>query len=223
MASDSQHVKHFWVASGPFIESYLLWLPSSKDAGASTALLSFYDADGSLVNEAELTSKAGNPTALEVGQFLGSCKLESGIRHAHLMVRYANPCWWGCRLISGASASMLGEPEIISGERTGFMPVVFSSSRHPLLCVVNHSQEEARLRCQLFFGARIPETELLISPMGVRLLALDVEFETSLPKDSAKTLRAYLRFGMHGGGVVGTQVFELYPGSKKEEFISAVG
>jgi len=221
--SDFQDIKHFWIASGPFIESYLIFIPPQGLSTPASALLSFFDADGALANEAEITAVPGQPTVLEMGQFLGSCKLESGIRHGHLVVQSPSSAWCGCRLLSGASASILGEADVVSSQRAGFMPVVFSGSRHPLLCAVNHSQEEAHLRCQLFFGARIPETELTIAPNGVRLLALDVEFETSLPKDGAKSLRAYLRFGARGSGIIGVQVLELYPGPKNEEFVNAVG
>lgn len=222
MTTQAEPVQHFWVASGPFMESYFLFVPS-LDSNSCSARLSFYDADGARVNDSEVKGIPGHPMVLEVGQFLGSCKLESGLRHAHLVVENEGKAWAGCRLTSGSSASMTGSFTQVTPERTGFMPVVFSAARHPLLCAVNYSQEELHIRCQLFFGARIPETELVIAPNGARLLALDLEFEQSLPKEAGKTVRAYLRFGVKGAGSGGVQVFELYPGPKGGEFVSAVG
>ncbi len=231
MAYDvNDNTRHFWVASGPFVETCLIFIPefSAKSSvggigGRSEAQLSFFDADGTLVNEAEISALAGQPAVLEVGQFLGSCKLESGIRHAHMVLRSKDRAFAACRMTGGAGASMLGPLTDVNVDRTGFMPVVFSAVRHPLLCAINYSQEDFDLRCQLFFGSRIPETELAVPGNGARLLALDVEFEQSLSKDAGKTIRAYLRFGAKGNGTGGIQFFELYPAPKNEEFVSGVG
>lgn len=220
------HIRHFWVASAPFVETYLIFVPefcTSRAGERSAAQLTFFDADGIIVNEAEISALAGQAAVLEVGQFLGSCKLESGIRHAHLVLQSRDNAWAACRMTSGASASMLGLFTDINAEQTGFMPVVFSAVRHPVLCAVNYSGEDFDLRCQLFFGSRIPETELVVPGNGARLLALDVEFEQSLSKDAGKTLRAYLRFGVKGNGTGGIQLLELYPAPKNEEFVSGVG
>lgn len=226
--------RHFWVASGPFLETYLIFLaPPSCPGGVSHAegvsgQLHFFDADGTLVNETNLSLEPGRPSTLEVGQFLGSCKLESGIRHSHCIVNFPSAPsfvspWIVCRILSKTGATIVGEPDLVSNERNSFAPVVFSPVRRPLLCVINQEEEEIKLRCQLFLGSRVPEAELTVSPLGARLLSLDVEFENSLPQEPGKTVRAYMRLGMKGGGVAGVQLLEAYAGARNEQFVSAVG
>lgn len=218
---DSTNCKHYWVTSSPFANSYLFVSPLDPVADSLKCRLSFFDPDGFLCNEAAVLLRQGGSGVIEIKQFLGSCKLESGIKHAHLVLEADPKAFTLCRLLSKGGMCFLGDAQLASPNRSAFSPVVFGANRKTLLCIVNQSKDEAHLRIQLFCGSRVPETELILPALGSRVMGIEPEFEQFLLSENLKTHRGYLRFGVRGAATLGIQVLEAYGNENGEDFLSA--
>ena len=215
--------KHFWVASAPSLESVISILPRPGQEAPEDVQLVFIDPDGNLINESAVQVSPTQPAFIESGFFLGACKLESGIKHAHLVANAATPMTFVTRVFSPSGAIMLGDLERIDSDRNSFAPVVFSPMRHVLIAVVNQLPDEAHVRCQLFCASRIPEIEIEIPPLGCRLLELNREFEQFLQQEGGgKSVRAYLRFAVRGAASCGVHVLESYSHAQGKDFINAI-
>ena len=110
----------FWICSSSFLESALFMVPNSEAAGS--VRLELYDCDGARINDVECSFPPGEVGAIELDQLLGSCKLESGVKHAHLRVisSGASP---RLRMFSKTGGLIVGEPAKISGKRPTFFPL----------------------------------------------------------------------------------------------------
>src|SRR4051812_34599375 len=84
IVAEGEDKSHFWMCSSPFVESALFMVPRTDCAGS--ACLEVFDCDGARVNEIECSFPPGEVGSLELDQLMGSCKLESGIKHAYLRV-----------------------------------------------------------------------------------------------------------------------------------------
>src|SRR5262245_15442452 len=85
MQSESQTAAHFWIGTSRFFDT-TLFLLRDKRAGEGETVLTVLDPDGQEINRLSVEASAEEPTIFEVDQFLGGCKIESGIRHAHVVV-----------------------------------------------------------------------------------------------------------------------------------------
>jgi len=205
--SISQH--HFWIASGPFIESTLILAPAPLQGermpcGGS---LKFFDADGSLVNESEVQLTNEKIAVFELAQFLSSCKLESGIRHGHLFLESSGGLSPHVRFHTKDQAFFSESSCLISQHKSNFFPVTISPHQTSMLCLVNHGQSEVEVRCRLLFKKRSPETNITIPPMGAYLMSVDAEFADYIASDS-RTINAYLRIGIKGDGKAGVNLLQ---------------
>lgn len=229
-APESGVSSHFWVSTFPYFETTLVITPplyslplfSSTSSSSITSRLFFYDADGKLINDSSLETSSGAVSMLELDQFLGGCKLESGLKHAHLIVRSPAGTGHHCRIQGREYAAMLGEPFRISAAKAGFFPVTFSTDRSNLLTLINYSMEEANLRCRLFLGKRCPEVVWSIPALGSRVINIEVEFREYAEAKEGQQLQAYLRVTTKSNGL-GAQLVERSESSSEQgAFVSGI-
>ena len=216
---------HFWVASYPFFESTLFVLaPSATDQqGELSSSIRIYDPDGAEINEISVGFRGAGVGVFELEQFLEACKLESGLKHAHVVVTspFATRHW--CRIHTRQGAAMLGEPVTVCDSEGAFFPITFARDRACLLCFVNYGEETARVRCRLFCGKRTPETFVAVPRLGARILVLQAQFPEFASIDEGRQLQAYVRLSTQEGQSVGVQLVENLNASKDGGVFSAVG
>jgi hypothetical protein len=232
-SNEANTTSHFWVSTFPYFESTLVITPPISATAATSSKLLFYDADGQLVNESIIETGAQSVTQLELDQFLGGCKLESGLKHAHLVVQSPLGSGHHCRIHGREYAALLGEPFPISAAKAGFFPLTFSADRSSLLAIINFGAAEANLRCRLFLGKRCPEVVWSIPALGSRVINLEVEFrEYTESKETARTqvqtgtreaqgAQAYLRVTTKSSGL-GVQLIERSEFSVEQGIFSSL-
>jgi len=213
-------VSNFWVSAYPYFESTLFVSAPPERSGAAQAII--YDPDGMLVNEVTISARPGQLGILEMGPLLGSCKIESGIKHAHLEVR--SPPGFGhiVRLHTSSLATLLGEPVEISQRQTNFFPLTFAENKSLFVCLVNYAEREAKVRCRLYFGRRMPEVECIVPPLGCRLLDMNSEFSEYSVVAGGKERPGYIRLSSSIEQGCGAQLLEVSQAGKEGYIFSAV-
>ena len=190
------------------------------------ALIRLFDCDGGLVNELEMGSAGGNPAGIELDPLLERCKLESGLRHGHLMVEHAPEIRPVCRLQNRAGAVISGASLPITQAHAMFSPVCLSPERSSLVTLVNYGAVEAQVRVRLMFSSRSPDVIYSVPPFGAKVVCLEQEFfdvlvsgfgkpagKKSEPKEEKPErtfpeTRAYVRVSVRNEQHVGVQLIE---------------
>lgn len=205
--------QHFWVASSRYFETTLFVVPTIdiEKSSSEPTKISLFDSDGELFNELELRLEGGNHGCLELEQFLGACKLESGIKHAHAIVDPGAGARCVCRIHSREGASFMGEASRVTADRGAFFPTTISSGVSPYLALVNCGSVPTELRCRLFCGKRTPEIAVVLPGGGSRFIGIQQEFAAFLDGESAQ---AYLRISTRSTAGIGAQLLESYEGQQ---------
>jgi hypothetical protein len=229
-ASPQLTENHFWISSYPFFESTLLVVPSAAatlDAqkpleGQRLAVqMRVYDGDGELINDAQLEFPSSDIQFFELEPLLGACKLESGMKHAHLVVTAPSGTGVYCRMHTRESAALLGEPVLVDTTQGTFFPMTFASDRSNLLCIINRGAQEAVLRCRLFVGKRSPEASWTVPAWASKVVSIESEFREYAKTDEGQQLQAYVRLSTKAGEL-GTQLVERTDGPQEAGFFTSV-
>lgn len=219
--------QHIWAATYPFIDSVLFISQASLPPGSGhlptvDAIIQAFDPDGDCINEIFLNVPLTPVCAFPVDQFLESCKLEGGIKHAHLVVRTNLQSRVLCRLQSNQGAVLLGEPTKIFGEQATFFPIQVSANQTTIFPLLNYGNTPAVVRCRLYIGKRSPETSLVIPPRGCRVLNIKSDFEDFFPEASERPTQAYVRLSTRSDRPVGIQMIETIPAKESGILLTAV-
>lgn len=201
-------VSHFWVGSSPFFETTLFITPPFKSSETQSSKIELYDADGTLVNELEASFPEGEVGVFELSQVLSRCKLESGLRHGHLIVTSKKGSNHRCRIFTKEGASFLGQPSHVSDNQGTFFPVTFSEDRSSLLAVVNHKADPISIKLRLFCGQRAPDTYCIVPGYASRLFGVEEEFSDVVADLGDRSLQGYLRLGAKREASYGVQLIE---------------
>ncbi|MBN8549301.1 MAG: hypothetical protein J0M12_08310 [Deltaproteobacteria bacterium] len=223
MNSNASLTSHFWVCAYPFVETTLFLVPAlSPDAAlASATSIELYDADGALSNEVELDFPAGQVGILELDSIMGGCKLESGLKHGHMLVRSPAGTSPYLRMHTREGAALIGEPAAFGADRSTFFPLTMDEGRSYYLTVVNHGKAQAALKCRLFCAKRSPETLISIPAFGSRVISLENEF-AEYSAESGKQMQAYLRLSTKSETTLGVQLLERTEGKNEGGIFYAV-
>ena len=230
----SSVTSHFWVGSHPFFDSTLLVAPPfpnliSEDGETkieSVAIepsqIQIYDPDGYVVNELTFLFPQSAPGVLELDQLMAECKMESGMKHGHMVVHSPYRTQHACRIHTREGGAFMGEPSVVNSKRSAFFPITFAEDRSSLLCVVNYGEELARLRCRLYCGSRTPEAIVAVPGMGSRVISIPAQFPEYGEIEPGKYLQAYVRLGTQGESRLGVQAIERTE-TKENGLFNAVG
>lgn len=220
--SGSPAGEHFWVSTYPFFESTLFCVPAPSSLEPSHASLKIFDCDGALVNEAALSYGAGKVGVVELDAFLGGCKLESGLKHAHVIASGSSNVSFFCQLHAREAGAILGSTLNVYATQPAFYPITLSEERRNFVTVVNHGETASTIRCRLFCGSRTPEISVLVPGYGARIIGVESEFADCGVKAGEKQLQAYVRFSTKGESGLGVQLVERFSGSKENNFYQSV-
>jgi hypothetical protein len=216
---------HFWVCTYPFFSTTLFLIPPGgvrAGEGGWKSALRLFDADGVLVNDVGLQIPEGRVGVVDLDILLGSCKLESGMKHGHLQVSSEAGTKHICRLFARERGAMMGQPQVLSAERVTFFPIVLADDRAPFVALINQSPRNASVKCKLFCGSRNPETECVVPAMGARVLSITGEFADFMETPGEKQLQAYLRLGVRDSETLGAQLVERVRVARDNEYYTSV-
>ncbi len=218
-------IAHYWVATYPYFETTLFLsrgvggasvvdpsttAPDSSSGGS--VYLELHDADGMAINEAEVQLQPGATTALELDSLLGAAKLESGLKHAHLVVRAPVGVRTLCRIHNRMSASFMGAARLLAFQRSMFLPVSLGpepvlAGRSYLVCLVNTGLSAAVVKLRLQVGNRSPEGFVEVPPLGARVIDFTGEFRDALV-ELDRLCVVYARISTRADVPVGVQLIE---------------
>ena len=220
--TQAELVSHFWVSAYPYFDSSLISVQSIDSANSDRAQirLDFLDADGRPFNEVSLSYDQRETGILELEPFMSGCKLESGMKHAHLVVRSPKNVRHQLRIHTREAVSFLGALAPLNRVAVPCLPIWFSERRSNFLSVINQSEIVAQVKCRLFFGSRSPELVINIPPLGIRLIHLESQF----PEISAKErgVQAYARLVTLNEASCGVQFLECAEGPNGANLFSSV-
>jgi hypothetical protein len=222
--SGSSITSHFWVCAYPFVETTLFIVPPHpRDSAIGVASKAeLYDADGGVANEVELSFPPSQVGMLEMDTIMGGCKLESGLKHGHLVVQTAPGFSTYLRMHTREGGALLGEPASLGSDRSTFFPLTMDEGRNYYLAIVNHGKAQAHLKCRLFCAKRSPETLISVPALGSRIVSLESQFPDYSAADVGKQLQAYVRLSTKSDTVLGVQLLERVEAKKDTGIFYAV-
>ena len=135
-----------------------------------------------------------------------SCKIHSGLKHAHLYVMNDVGASFSVRAGTNGTASILNEPFPLSKSDAACFPIVFAPNKRTFISVVNHSEIPGKFRCKLIAGKRSPETLITVPPLGASIINAEVEFPEFFSRE--RSTQAYVRLSSASEGSLGVTCFE---------------
>lgn len=212
--------EHFWVASYPFFDTSLIitppQLPADEVKDKTWSVIDVYDCDGTKVNSVEVTFDPDAVATLQLDPFMGSCKLESGFKTAHIAARTELPgVKHRCRIVSHEHACLMGPSFSVLPVMPAFFPVSFAPGKQNFITAVNYGSAESSLRIRLFFGTRTPEALFSIPAMGARIISLEAEFADCADRAADRSMQAYIRLTSKLDAGFGVQLLERSEGPKE--------
>lgn len=211
---------HLWVSASPYFESVLL-IAADPDRGGGSVQLSLFDASGEPVNEVEVQYPADAPYLLALEPLMGDCKLESGIRHGHLVVEHDESVVVLHRLQAKESAVLQGPPALVTEAAATFFPIIMAPDICSFLCAINLDQQDQRLRCRLFIGNRSPDVVVSVPARGSSLVMLEQSFLEFVPRAGESRVHAYVRLSTKSGRL-GVSLLEREGAESEQKVFSTV-
>ena len=173
------------------------------------------------MNEVTITFPSEEIYVVELEPLLGSCKLESGLKHAHAEVIVERGGFASCRVHTRDSAAIVGEPKVITPAMASFIPITLGAGRVNLILLLNRGEQEGVFRARLFFGKRSPEATWVIPPRGSRVVMVEAEFSSYISLEKGEQVQAYVRLSTKSGEL-GVQTLERTEGGKEEAFYASI-
>jgi hypothetical protein len=176
-----QTVIHHWVSTYPFFQTTLhLVTCDGGGRGPSVVRVRLFDPDGALLRDEEVVV-TGDGCEVPLGGMMEGCKIESGFKHAHLVLHLPSGVRSFCRLVSPWTGTTLGPPEFVAPESAAFYPVDLSMGRPTLFALLNCAPGPVNVRCRLLHPAGQQETVRSVPGFGVRLASLSDDFDGVAP------------------------------------------
>lgn len=220
MRRQNQDGEHFWVASYPFFDTALIITPpvlvSSDVQSDRWSQVDVYDCDGAQVNSVAVTFDPDSVATLQLDPLMGSCKLESGFKVAHIAAKSQLPgVKHRCRVVSHEHACLMGAGFSVLPIMPAFFPISFAPGKQNFITAVNYGPNEAAVRVRLFFGTRTPEILCTVPGMGARIISLETEFQDCAERATERSLQAYIRVTTKSDVGFGVQLLERTEGPKE--------
>ena len=208
----------FWVCTSPFLQTTLFLIPDIFKDEKNTKFsseLKLYDPDGEIINEVSVESHSNQISIHELDNLMASCKLESGMKYAHLEVKSPKNVKHYCRFHTREGACFVGEPDHVSERQGTFFPVTFAQERSTFIALVNRSTKTSNVRCRLYCGKRTPETICNVPALGSRVISLSAVFPEYAVVESGNVVPGYVRVTANTEEAVGAQIVEKIQGKQE--------
>lgn len=181
--------------------------------------ITLYDPDGFRLNQVKASFDTSGVGVLELEALLAGCKLESGLKHCHVVIHCPEGGEVLARLQSREGACLMAEPMTIDGNAKVFLPVTLMKEGVSLLCLINQGEKEANLRVKFFCGSRSPEVVWVVPSYGSRVFEIGREFADYFDASAAEMTQAYVRLGVRGEYSIGAQLIERLPTPNAESIV----
>jgi hypothetical protein len=208
---------HFWMVTYPFFDSVLLIATGPEDVPIEFKI---YDVDGALTAETTLKFSAQTTTPLKFDELMSGCKMESGIKHAHVAARPKNAAFLSLQIESVEWSTPISPMRTVLAGAPIFAPFVVEKERAWIGGLVNINPVETLVRVRSIVSKTISEAQITVPGFGVRtisaaLFANHQEWEEGF---------GYLKLSVRGADEqIGVQVIEGILDKKARRHYSGVG
>lgn len=189
---------HFWGCACPFIETSLICGVETRVAEAQCRV-EIHDSDGQLINEIEFGTNADRLSVLELDPLLAACRIESGLKHCQLTVDTPSGVELCTRFQSHNSCSFAGPARYFSIDEPALIPIQIAADKKTMIAIINPVSEATHVRCRLYAAQRSPEINLVVPPLGSRVVAINVEFPDIYEAVATRSIPAYVRMTTRAG------------------------
>jgi len=189
--SSQENAINFWIATYPLFEAFLYIFPYADESEEKKVLvkLSFFDPDGACINNMQFEMNDFKPQKFNLDMFLGSCKLECGIRHGVLSLTASSKVACICQAISMEGMVVLSE--LKTRNRSAFVSLSCTANSFSLIPTINITSNPLELSCRLICASNEQEQKIIIPPYGTKILTPEMSFFKFLSKNG--TRNAYLK------------------------------
>lgn len=216
--NETVNTSHFWICDAPLCTTVLLGAPGapaerSAEDDSEVVSLTMYDCDGALAGSLKVGWSSLEVGVIDLRPLLVGCKVNSGFRHGHLVVKSKGTGRYLCRY-QGKQAVGISEPLRMAHSRESvFVPIRWGNEyEHTIVCV-NSVYEPSQVTMRLMLENRSPEVQINIPPHGVILLSLEKEFNLKTEGRSSDNtpMQGYVKFSCRSNSGVGVQLLERSP------------
>jgi hypothetical protein len=216
-------VSHFWFCCYPGFSTRILFSSVQRLSLSETSIIEVYDCDGELVNVAEVQFQDLPLGMLDLDPLVSSCKLESGLKHGHVVVRSAPEVQHQCRIQSRKSGIFFSIQRDVLKRRDLFVPICFAPDKTNYIALFNQSTDVSEVLARVFCGSRTPRADLEVPAMGARIFQLESLFPEYGYADDSTVQRAYLRLSLRNGGATGCTAFDRQLVQQDQDIFRSIG
>lgn len=211
-------VSHFWGIQSSFISTSIIAAPYrgpvTDDDGElprrETITAEIYDVDGALTNSVTLEFPHSETGILELAPLMGGCKISHGLQQCHVVLKSGSETRCAVRYQSLTDSFVAAELLAVRPREPSFVPLAISNLKEQVMALVNCQTEPAQLNCRMYYGTRTPELNVVIPPLGVKLVSIDADLleaqDIRVPPN--EVVQSYLRFHLKNSGLLGVQILE---------------
>ena len=206
----------------PYFESRIFFIPNDigKDY-ESLVKMKLYDQDGALINEIKMIVSSRSPLILDLENFMGDCKPESGIKYGSLLCEMDEFIGSYLRKKTKKVGVYVKELMDFNSKMPVFLPVNFSQTQSNVLMLLNEGNEEAQIEYRIIKGNRAPSRVLDLGQMNSRIIFLNEVFKDLINDFNDKNLDAYLQLTVLKGNLeVGAQIITYNSQAQEGDFFS---
>ena len=202
--------KKYWIMGFPYFESRIFFIPN--DIGRhyeSLVVMKLYDPDGAQINEIKMIVSSKSPLILDLENFMGDCKPESGVKYGSLICEMDEYIDSYMRFQNKKTGAYIGTLNDFNYKMPLFFPVNFSKANTSVLMLLNEGYEDAQVEFRILKGNRAPYKVIDLSKMNSRIIFLNEIFKELLSDLNDKSMQAYLKLSvLKGNSEVGAQFID---------------
>lgn len=220
--STNRIIKKYWIMGYPYFESRIFFIPNDigKDY-ESLVKMKLYDQDGALINEIKMIVSSRSPLILDLENFMGDCKPESGIKYGSLLCEMDEFIGSYLRFQTKRVGVYVKELMDFNSKMPVFLPVNFSQTQSNVLMLLNEGNEEVQIEYRIIKGNRAPSRVLDLGQMNSRIIFLNEVFKDLINDFNDKNLDAYLKLTVLKGNLeVGAQIITYNSQAQEGDFFS---
>lgn len=224
MENQNKVIKKYWVAGFPYFESRAFFVPNEiREGEESLVKMQVYDPDGAKINEITMVVNSTQPLVLDLENFMGDCKPESGLKYCLLVCEMDKCVDSYVRLQMKKSGSYESELKEFSEKTSLFFPLNFTKSKSSVLILANEIETPVKVCCKVLRGNRAPEKSVFLAPMSSRVVFLKDEFQDVLGDCEENTEQVYLRLSAgEDTALVGAQILYYFEGGGEDGIFTLI-
>ncbi len=224
MENQNKVIKRYWIAGYPYFESRAFFIPNDmKEDYESTVKMQIFDPDGTMINEIKMVVNSAQPLILDLENFMGDCKPESGLKYCQLICEMEECIDSYIRLQMKKSGSYIAQLKDFNEKTNLFLPITFSKDKSSILILSNELETPVQVCCKILKGNRAPEKNITLSAMGSRLIFLKNEFQEIFGEMDETEARAYIRLSaIQNVSLVGAQILDYIENNSEEGVFSSI-